>query len=202
MGESKEPRLAPLPRERWGEDARQALEKGFPGAAASFLDAGADAPPIPNVLGTLMHHPELAGAFMAYNRILLSTPTLGHRLREVMVLRVAWRTRAVYEWVQHTRVAAGAGMSREEIEATIHGAEAELWSPLEADLLRATDQLLDGHRIEDETWARLAGELDERQLLEAVFTVGTYSCLAMAFNSFELQLDPGLEPHAGLPLPE
>lgn len=201
MGDPK-PRIAPLPRERWGEAERKALEMGFPGAAASFLDAGDDAPPLPNVLGTLMHHPELAGAFMAYNRILLSTPTLGHRLREVMVLRVAWRTRAVYEWVQHTRVAAGAGMSREEIEATIRGADDALWPPLEADLLRATDQLLDGHRIEDDTWARLSEALDERQLLEAVFTVGTYSCLAMVFNSLALQLDPGLEPHEGLPLPE
>lgn len=201
MGETRA-RLAPLPRERWGEDEREALEKGFPGAAASFLDGGDAAPPIPNVLGVLMHHPELAGAFTAYNRILLSSPALGHRLREIMVLRVAWRTRAVYEWVQHTRVAAGAGMSAEEIEATTRGAETGGWSPLEADLLRATDQLLDGHCIEEATWKRLAEQLDERQLVEAVFTVGTYSCLAMAFNSFGLQLDPGLEPHAGLPLPE
>ena len=53
--------------------------------------------------------------------------------------------------------------------------------------------MLDHYRISDDTWTRLAEQLDERQLMEVVFTVGTYTCLAMAFNSFGLQLDPGLE---------
>ena len=53
---------------------------------------------------------------------------------------------------------------------------------------------IDNTRISDETWARLAEHLDERQLIEVVFTVGTYTCLAMAFNSFGLQLDPELQP--------
>ena len=63
------------------------------------------------------------------------------------------------------------------------------WTPLEADLLAATDQLIDRYRIDDDTWARLAQHLDEQQLVELVFVVGTYTCLAMAFNSFGL-LDP------------
>ena len=39
---------------------------------------------------------------------------------------------------------------------------------------------------------RLAEELDQPQLVELVFVIGTYTCLAMAFNSFELELDPDL----------
>jgi 4-carboxymuconolactone decarboxylase len=35
--------------------------------------------------------------------------------------------------------------------------------------------------------------LDQRQLMDLVFTVGAYDLLAMAFNSFGLELDPGLE---------
>ena len=67
------------------------------------------------------------------------------------------------------------------------------WTPLEADLLAATDQLIDDYRVDDDTWARLAEHLDERQLVELVFVVGTYTALAMAFNSFGLQLDPELQ---------
>ena len=70
------------------------------------------------------------------------------------------------------------------------------WSPLEADLLAATDQLIDTHRIDDATWVRLAEHLDERQLVELVFVVGTYTCLAMAFNSFGVELDADLAPAA------
>lgn len=202
MSEPRTQRLAPLPKERWDEAARAELKRVWPNAAEQFLSDDPDAPRIPNVLSTLIHHAALTGPFMAYNRVLLETPALGHRLREIMVLRVAWHTRSTYEWVQHALLAVRIGMTTDEIVAVTRGADAGTWTPLETDLLAATDQLLDGHCIEDDTWARLAAQLDERQLVEVVFTVGTYTCLAMAFNSFGIQLDPGLAPPAGVPMPE
>jgi 4-carboxymuconolactone decarboxylase len=192
------PRLAPLAREECGDDVRAALGRAFGDETATrFLSAGPDALPMPNVLGTLMHHPALAGPFLAYNNVLLRTPVLDPRLRELMVLRVAWRTRARYEWAQHVRLAPRAGITPDEIDAVTlaantDGADANTWTPLEADLLAATDQLIDGYRIDDDTWGRLAKQLDEAQLVELVFVVGTYTGLAMAFNSFGLQLDPEL----------
>ncbi len=198
------PRLAPLPVDRWDDDARAALQAGFGKEATDrFLSAGPDAVPVPNALTTLMHHPGLAGPFLAFNRVLLFTPSLEPRLRELMVLRVAWRTRSTYEWVQHVRLAQGCGVTEAEIDAIARGAGADAtWTPLEADLLAATDELIDRFRIDDRTWARLAEHLDERQLVEVVFVVGTYTCLAMAFNSFGLELDPELRTLAAPPLPE
>lgn len=201
MSRPSAPRLEPLPVERWGDEEREALEQGFPAAARSFLSGAPDAPRVPNVLGVLMHHPALASRFLAYNRGLLETPMLGHRLRELLVLRVAWRTRASYEWVQHVRLAKQVGITPEEIEATTRPVGSGPWKPVEAELLTATDQLLDHHCIEDGTWSRLAEHLDRRQLVEVVFVVGTYTCLAMAFNSFDVQLDPGLDPDPALPHP-
>jgi alkylhydroperoxidase family enzyme len=193
------PRLAPLPRDHWSDDARDALQTAYPEAAARFLGDGDDAPPIPNVLATLMHHPALAGRFLSYNRVLLETPAIGHRLRELLVLRVAWRTQAPYEWAQHVRLAASAGVTAPEIDAVARAGTTG-WAPIESDLLRAADQLVAHWRIDDETWARLAEQLDEAQLVEVVFVVGTYAGLAMAFNSFGLQLDPELAAST-LPLP-
>jgi 4-carboxymuconolactone decarboxylase len=87
------------------------------------------------------------------------------------------------------------------IDAIALGADADAWSPLEAALLRATDDLLDDWRVHDTTWSLLAGELDERELVEMVFVVGTYACLAMAFNSFGIELDPELSDVPAPPLP-
>lgn len=197
------PRLAPLPREQWDDGVRAALSAGFtPEVAARFFSTGPDAIPMPNVLSTMMHHPALAGPFLAYNQVLLQTPALDHRQRELMVLRVAWRTRARYEWAQHVRLAAGVGITPEEIEAIATGADAEMWTPLEAELLSAADQLIDRYRIDDDTWRRLAKQLDDRQLVELVFVVGTYVGLAMAFNSFGLQLDPELRAFVTTSVPE
>jgi 4-carboxymuconolactone decarboxylase len=196
------PRLAPLPVDRWDDDVRDALQAGFGKEATDrFLTDGPDALRVPNALTTLLHHPELAGPFLAFNSVLLFTPALEPRLRELRVLRVAWRTRATYEWVQHVRLAQGCGVTQAEIDAIELGADAEAtWTPLEADLLAATDQMIDGYRIDDPTWARLAEHLDERQLVEVVFVVGTYTCLAMAFNSFGIELDPELRTLAAPPL--
>lgn len=199
----KAPRLAPVPREECGDDVRAALAGAFSDAVAvRFVSAGSDAIPMPNVLATLMHHPALAGPFLVYNNVLLNAPTLEPRLRELMILRVAWRTRARYEWAQHVRLALGLGITAEEIDAVRSGADAEVWAPLEVDALRATDQLIDGYRIDEETWTRLAEQLDERQLVELVFVVGTYTGLAMAFNSFGLQLDADVQASASAFLSE
>ena len=197
------PRIPPLPTSEWSDDAVAALRAGFGDeGAARLLSDAPDAPRMPNVLTTMMRHPALAGPFLSFNNVLLRAPALEPRLRELAVLRVAWRTRSEYEWVQHVRMAGRGGITPDEIEAVGRGAAAEAWSPLEADVLAATDQLLDRYRIDDDTWARLAQHLDEHQLLEVLFVVGTYTCLAMAFNSVGLALDPELDAVAAPPFPK
>ena len=198
-----EPRLEPLPREAWDDDVRAALRVGFSEAVADrFLSNGADAMRTPNAIGTMLRHPALAGRFLAYNGVLLFEPVLEPRLRELIVLRVASRTRSEYEWVQHVRLAPRCGVTPEEIDKIADGQITDGWTPLEADLLAATDQLMDSYRIDDATWARLAEHLDEQQLVEVVFVAGTYTCLAMAFNSFGVQLDPDLDTTGTRSLPD
>ena len=192
-----------MPPERWNDDQLAALRAAFPERVVErFLSTAPDAPPVPTAIATMLHHPALAGPWLAYNNVLLWSPTLTDRQRELMVLRVAWRTRSEYEWVQHIKLADRYGVSADDITAIGAGADDERWSPLERDLIAATDQLIDGARIDDDTWARLAGQLDERQLVELVFVVGTYTCLAMAFNSFGLQLEAGLDASAAPALPD
>lgn len=195
------PRVPPLPRSEWGDDERTALARGFgQGAVDRFTGEGSEDIPVPNAVGTLLRHPALAGPFLAYNRVLLGTPTIEARHRELMILRVAARTGSDYEWAQHVRIATNVGVTASQLDAVRRGADDGPWRGLEADLLRATDELIDDHVVADATWARLAEHLDERQLMELVFVVGTYTALAMAFNSFGLQLDddlPAAPPRTG-----
>ena len=196
------PRLRPVPRHEWSDDIVDALRLAFPEPVVQrFLDADPNRPGVPNAIATMLHHPALAGPWLAYNNVLLWSPALPHRLRELMVLRIAWRTHSTYEWVQHVKLGERYDVTRDDVIAVTTGAADDRWSPLERDLLAATDELLEEQRIADGTWARLADQLDERQLVEVVFVAGTYSCLAMVFNSFGLELDAGLDP-GDIPLPE
>jgi alkylhydroperoxidase family enzyme len=202
VSEPPAPRLAPLPRDRWDDEVRTALRHAFPEQVAErFLATGPDAMAVPNAIATMLHHPRLAGSWLAYNNVLLWSPVLDPRMRELMVLRVAWRTRSAYEWAQHVLLAARFGVTREDLDAVALGADANAWTPVERALIAATDQLLDHHRVDDGTWAVLAEHLDPRALVEMVFVVGTYTCLAMVFNSFGLELEPGVNTASIPPLP-
>ena len=57
------------------------------------------------------------------------------------------------------------------------------------DILRAVDELDERSTLSDETWAALGEELSDRQRMDLVFTVGAYAMLAMAFNTFGVQLE-------------
>jgi 4-carboxymuconolactone decarboxylase len=191
------PRLEPLAPECWDDDAVAALRGAFPDELVERFRTTGSAP---NVLATMLHHPALAGPLNIYGNVLLQQPAIGHRARELMLLRVAWRTRARYEWVHHVLLASRYGISPEDIDAIINGVDAPPWTSIEQDLVAAADQLLDHYRIDDDTWERLAEHFDERQLVEIPLIVGTYVCLAMAFNSWGLQVEAAVD-ISGIPLP-
>jgi 4-carboxymuconolactone decarboxylase len=72
------------------------------------------------------------------------------------------------------------------------GPDAPVWGPRDAALLRSVDEIAADHRVSDQTWKRLAEDFDRQQLMDLVFTIGAYDLLAVAMNTFGLELDPGL----------
>ena len=192
-------RLGPLPEEQWDDQTRAALAALLPPERRNPRGAG-------NALATLARHPDLAEAFLPFNTRLLLRSTLPPRLRELAILRVARRSGCAYEWGHHTKIAAKAGLSETEIEAAGRGEIVESdeltefsgldgvdgfggvgRSELDRAVLSAVDELAGGCNLSDRTWSTLAAHLDERQLMDLVFTVGAYVLLAMAFNTFGVE---------------
>ncbi len=145
-----------------------------------------------NLLGLQAHHPPLTGAYNHLIGHLLYASTITARQRELLVLRVAVLRDSAYLWEQHAESAGDAGISGTEVEGVRSGPTANGWSPVEAALLRAADELVQRARIDDSTWATLTAALDTRQLMDVVFTVGAYDLLAMALRTFDVELDDDL----------
>lgn len=186
-------RIRPLPPDQWSDQMRQALAVLRPSDPRHPLPPRRnDRPKALNALGTLARHPELTRAFHTFNGHVLFGSTLQPRQRELLVLRVAAVRRSNYEWAQHVVLARDAGLDEEEIARIAVGPQAPDWSPLDRALLSAVDELVGDARISDSTWAVLANELDDQQLMDVVFTVGAYEILAMAFRSFGVELDADL----------
>jgi alkylhydroperoxidase family enzyme len=190
-------RVEPIPPREWPPEMADALAAlRPPNARHPFPARDPSRPKGLNALGLLAHHPALATAYHHFNGHVLFASTLSPRQRELLVLRVAALRDAAYEWAQHAVLAGDAGITSSEVERIRSGPEAEGWSPVDAALLRAADELVHHARIGDATWAILADEFDTQQLMDVVFTVGAYDLLAMAFGTFDVELDDDLRRRA------
>jgi alkylhydroperoxidase family enzyme len=147
-----------------------------------------------NILSTFAHHPALARAFFTLNGHLLMATTLSLRQRELVILRVAAVRHSPYEWAQHVVVGRDVGLTDEEIGRVALGPDGPFWDPAESSLLRAVDELIVDRTISDETWASLSLCMDTQQLMDLVFTVGSYDTLATLMGTFQLELDDDLAP--------
>ncbi len=176
-----EPRIQPSEAGDWNEEQRALMEKMEKGVG-----------PI-NIMRTLVRHEKLLKRWLPFTNHILFKSTISRRERELLILRTAWDTQAVYEWAQHVVIARDAGITDGEIARVREGSGADGWSASERALLAAADELIADKMVGNETWAALSEHYSEEQLMDVIFTVGNYTTVAMALNSIGVQLDEGLE---------
>jgi alkylhydroperoxidase family enzyme len=143
-----------------------------------------------NIFSTLARHPKLFKRWSAFGGTLLYGGVLPARERELLILRTGYLCRAPYEWGQHVVIGRAAGLTDEEIARVAAGPDADGWSTEEATLIRAADELHADSSIGDATWAALAEQWDEQQLIEVCMVVGQYHLVAYMLNSL------GVEPES------
>lgn len=181
------PRLAPLPFADWDEITRTTLLQ-YLRRPELYLSGAPDAPPMPIVLEMFAHHLPLSASWLPFTEMLASDDAkLSPEHRELLILRVAWRTRSGYEWNQHSRMGIDAGLTTAQIDAIADGLPADAWTPLERTLLTAVDEIVEDHVVSDATWSALASHFGAAEIFELLFLIGGYLCLAGVLNSIGLQ---------------
>jgi alkylhydroperoxidase family enzyme len=150
-------------------------------------------PPITNpVLRTFAHHPALANAFSPLNLHILGANTLPVKLRQIAIMRAAWLTRALYMWSSHLETSVNCGLSPDMYGPIQRGPDDPYFTPLEATVMRATEELVNDRKIGDASWQELTAELDEKQMLDLMFTVGCYVMIAGVMRSTGAERTPEL----------
>jgi len=145
-----------------------------------------------NVMKALMHQPDLFRRWSIFANHFLFKSTLPARTREMLILRVAWRTDCEYEWSQHLKMsAASCGFGPKEFGAIIHGPATTFWTNEEQTLLRAVDAIVEGPAITDRLWEKLTDHWSASEILDILAMIGNYVMLAMALNTLRIPPDPG-----------
>jgi 4-carboxymuconolactone decarboxylase len=181
------PRILPLPREQWTDDAREVFS--FWGEPNAWEEGSRT-----NIMMVMANHPDLGKAYNIWGRHLLMANTLATRSLELLILRVAWRVRSAYEWHNHVGYGLNAGLTLEEIAAVKSFPEHGAWSEQDAVVLRSVDELIDRGSLGDATWATLDRHFDTRQKMDLVFSIGHYVMTSWALSSFGVQIEGGADP--------
>lgn len=190
----KRPRIEPVDLDRLDETQAEALA---PFTNPDNLVGGGK---VLNIFRTLVHAPKALRAFLGWGDYILSRRNaLPAREREMVILRTGWNCGSGYEFAQHRRIGKLCGLSDEDIVRIKTGPDAEGWSPLEAAMLRAADELHADQFVSQASWDALA-DLGDKGRMDLVFTVGQYTQVSMMLNSFGIQLEDGDEPDPDLDL--
>src|SRR5215831_7804148 len=170
------PRIAPLLPSDWNEAVHDAVSV-FPSGRDFVLSAwnkGERGIRGMNGLGLTLHYPALAKAFLTFNNHVATGSSISKRAREILILRISWLRRAEYEFIQHVVLGRRAGLSDEDIQRITRGPDAAGWDPIEADLVRAVDELHEHACIQNDTWSRLSAHFSANQIMDLIFAVGCY----------------------------
>jgi 4-carboxymuconolactone decarboxylase len=171
------PRVQPLPESEWTDVHKQIV-------ARFTTDGRAD-----NALKTLLRVPELAEGVMPYTTYLSNETSLSPRVRELLILRIAWLAGSQPIWASHVPRARIYGLDEAAIRRIAEGPDAGGWDRFDATLLRLADQQFRNSSTTNATWRALSERYDLFNIIDAVETVNHFTTLSIFYNSLGVQPD-------------
>jgi alkylhydroperoxidase family enzyme len=144
-----------------------------------------------NIFLTLAKNEPLFSSFMHLGGYLLGRQFgVDRRERELVILRVGWRSGSDYEFGQHTVIGKHVGLTDDEIVRLAQDG-LDGWRDDDASLLAMADELCADNDVSDATWARLTKRWSEQQLLDLLVLAGFYRLVSGFLRSVRVQREPG-----------
>ncbi len=148
-----------------------------------------------NIFRVLCNHPALFRGLFELGAVFLTFGKLPIRLRELVIMRVAWRSGSAYEWAQHWRLGHKVDIPDDDLVAVRDGAGHSGFDAAEQVALTATDELFDDGVVSGDTWDRcveILGGTDAAT--ELVALVGYYRMISGFLRSVDVPLEDGVTP--------
>ena len=146
-----------------------------------------------NIFRTLAHQPTLLKRFNALGGAFLAHGLLPARERELVILRVGWNCRSVYEFGQHTLMGREAGLTEAEVAALATTRAGGPWSDDDEALIALADEICADDCASDATFDALRKRWSDAELVELVALVGFYRMVSGMLNTLGVQPEDGLQ---------
>jgi 4-carboxymuconolactone decarboxylase len=145
-----------------------------------------------NIYRLLLHNPALAESWLAHNNAVRWRTELDGRLRELVIIRVAYLNGATYVVKQHVpELALAEGLTIPECDALADWPASPFFDERERAALAYADAMTREIGVRDDVFDPIRRMFSERQIVELTVLIGTYNMHTRVFRA--LQVDP--EPH-------
>ena len=145
-----------------------------------------------NVWRGLLHSPSAAAGFSAVVNALMFHNKVAARARELIILRIGWRTGSEYVFCQHVRFSRELGIPDEEILGVRDPQRCHAYSETDHTLLQLADELHEYAEVTRSTWAALEKAFAHDELVELLLIAGLWRTVAGFVKSAKIPLDAGV----------
>ncbi|MGH9208689.1 MAG: carboxymuconolactone decarboxylase family protein, partial [Acidimicrobiales bacterium] len=125
---------------------------------------------------------------------LLVGEALDPRLRELVIMRVAWVTGSVYEWTQHWAIARHLGVPEGDLVGVRNWEMHDVFRPEDRAVLAAADECLSNGAVDGARLEELKAHLGDDATLELLITIGAWTMVSTVLRSTAVPLEEGLSP--------
>ena len=145
-----------------------------------------------NVWRALLHSPSVTAGFYAVINALFFRNKVAARARELIILRIGWRTGSEYVFCHHVRISRELGIPDEVILGVRDPRRCHAFSKTDRAVLKLADEMHEHAESTGPTWAVLEKAFAYDELVEILLIVGFWSMVAGFVNSARIPLDAGV----------
>jgi alkylhydroperoxidase family enzyme len=145
-----------------------------------------------NVFRGLLHSPSGAAGFYGVVNALMFHNKVAARARELIILRIGWRTGSEYVFCNHVRISRDLGIPDEEILGVRDPQRCHAYSKTDHALLHLADELHEYVEVRRSTWAALEKAFARDELVELLLIAGFWRMASGFVKSAKIPLDAGV----------
>jgi len=144
-----------------------------------------------NVYKLLLHNPALARTWFDHNSAVRWKTSLSDRLREIVIIRIAYLNGVDYVIAQHVPgLALAEGLTLAECDALKDWKAVELFEARERAAVAYAEAMTLKTSVPDDVFAEVRRHFNEREIVELSVLIGTYIMHNRVMKALAIDLEP------------